>query len=93
MGIGLAIAHGLAPVIGATIAVASEPNKGSSFTVTVPRPTEDAAARNQALFCLDAPPDELLKSLIDRARGNDGGFVFRRCTSPPAGWSFAAPGG
>jgi len=40
MGIGLAIAHGLAQVIGATITVVSEPNKGSSFTVTVPRPRD-----------------------------------------------------
>ena len=42
-GLGLAIAHGLAQVIGATITVVSELNKGSSFTVTVPRPTEGAA--------------------------------------------------
>jgi len=45
MGIGLAIAHGLTQVIGATITVASEPNKGSSFTVTVPRPLDGATPR------------------------------------------------
>ena len=41
-GLGLAIAHGLAQVIGATITVASEPNKGSTFTVTIPHPSESA---------------------------------------------------
>lgn len=35
-GMGLAIAHGLAQVIGATITVASDVNKGSTFTVTLP---------------------------------------------------------
>ncbi len=38
-GMGLAIAHGLAQVIGATITVASEVNKGSTFTVTIPHPS------------------------------------------------------
>lgn len=38
-GMGLAIAHGLAQVIGATITVASEINKGSTFTVTLPHPS------------------------------------------------------
>ncbi len=38
-GMGLAIAHGLAQVIGATITVSSEPEKGSNFTVTIPHPT------------------------------------------------------
>lgn len=41
-GMGLAIAHGLAQVIGATIAVASEVNKGSTFTVTIPHPAAAA---------------------------------------------------
>ncbi len=36
-GLGLAIAHGLAQVIGATITATSELGKGSSFTVSVPR--------------------------------------------------------
>ena len=40
------IAHGLAPVIGATITVTSEPNKGSSFTVTVPSPADVRAAED-----------------------------------------------
>jgi len=44
-GLGLAIAHGLAQVIGATITVASEPNKGSSFTVTVPRLSDGVTPR------------------------------------------------
>jgi len=39
-GMGLAIAHGLAHVIGATITVASELNKGSTFTVTIPQPSD-----------------------------------------------------
>lgn len=39
-GLGLAVAHGLAQVIGATVTVTSEPGKGSSLTVTVPRATE-----------------------------------------------------
>lgn len=43
-GMGLAIAHGLAQVIGATITVSSELDKGSSFTVAIPRPTPDVAA-------------------------------------------------
>jgi len=38
-GMGLAIAHGLAQVIGATITVTSEVNKGSTFTVTIPYPS------------------------------------------------------
>jgi signal transduction histidine kinase len=45
MGIGLAIAHGLAQVIGATITVASEPNKGSSFSATVPSPSDGVTLR------------------------------------------------
>jgi len=45
MGIGLAIAHGLAQVIGATITIASELNKESSFTVTVPSPSDGVAPR------------------------------------------------
>jgi signal transduction histidine kinase len=44
-GLGLAIAHGLAQVIGATITVASEPNKGSRFTVTVPRLSDGVTPR------------------------------------------------
>lgn len=39
-GMGLAIAHGLAQVIGATITVVSELNKGSTFTVTIPHPPD-----------------------------------------------------
>ena len=50
-GLGLTIAHGLAQVIGATITVASEPNKGSSFTVTVPRP-EGPTAKKKFQFSL-----------------------------------------
>jgi signal transduction histidine kinase len=45
MGTGLAIAHGLAQVIGAIITVASEPNTGSSFTVTVPNPSDGITPR------------------------------------------------
>ena len=45
MGIGLAIAHGLAQVIGATITVTSELNKGSSFTVTAPSPSDGITPR------------------------------------------------
>lgn len=43
-GMGLAIAHGLAQVIGATITVTSELDKGTNFTVTIPQPAEGAAA-------------------------------------------------
>ncbi len=39
-GLGLAIAHGLAQVIGATISATSEVNRGSTFTVTLPRVAE-----------------------------------------------------
>ncbi|MEK6798328.1 MAG: ATP-binding protein [Planctomycetota bacterium] len=35
-GLGLAVAYGLARVIGATISVESEPNRGSCFTVRIP---------------------------------------------------------
>jgi signal transduction histidine kinase len=45
MGIGLAIAHGLAQAIGATITVTSEANKGSSFTATVPSPSGGVTPR------------------------------------------------
>ena len=38
MGMGLAIAHGLARVIGATILMDSQLGKGSTFTVILPRP-------------------------------------------------------
>ena len=37
-GLGLAIAHGLAQMIGGSISVSSEPQKGSCFTVSIPRP-------------------------------------------------------
>lgn len=37
-GLGLAIAHGLISVIGGSISVESEPDKGSSFTVSIPLP-------------------------------------------------------
>ncbi len=47
MGMGLAIAHGLAQVIGAAITVASQPGKGSSFTVTIPHRAENGAAQAQ----------------------------------------------
>jgi PAS domain S-box-containing protein len=47
-GMGLAIAHGLAQVIGATITVASELNKGSTFTVTIPHPSESASSDVQS---------------------------------------------
>lgn len=39
-GMGLAVAHGLAKVIGATITFESAPGKGTSFAITVPRPAE-----------------------------------------------------
>lgn len=35
-GLGLAIAHGIIQVLGGTISVESEPQEGSSFTVTIP---------------------------------------------------------
>ncbi len=39
-GLGLAIAHGIIQVLGGTISVESEPQKGSSFTVTIPVSTQ-----------------------------------------------------
>ncbi len=39
-GLGLAIAHGIAQVIGASISVASELQRGTTFTVAVPRVAE-----------------------------------------------------
>jgi PAS domain S-box-containing protein len=38
VGLGLAIAHGLVRVIGGAISVTSEPDKGSTFRVFIPRP-------------------------------------------------------
>ncbi len=40
-GLGLAVAHGILQVMGGSIDVSSEPNKGSSFRVSVPRPGAD----------------------------------------------------
>ena len=37
-GLGLAIAHGIVQVMGGSIKVESEPKRGSSFTVSIPRP-------------------------------------------------------
>lgn len=40
-GLGLAIAHGVVQTIGGVITVSSEPKKGSSFKVSLPRPDEE----------------------------------------------------